>query len=175
MTSPPQAPGIGEGDEGFDRPSVHGKILGDTLSMLEAAGRAIDQTIPASCATCAFRHGSDPNLSAGTGLIAFKCAVGVDKGAFCCHHGLKEGQPTMVCAGWLAAQKAPFDTMKALTFQMNERLAAMDGTDPIREAYDAWLETIDPAVAQDTYARARAWLKHGRTISEVTDIGGGDG
>ena len=60
-----------------DRPSLHGKLLGEALALMADLGRAeAPMPIPEPCLTCAFRKGSVPNQTAGTGKIALDCVLG---------------------------------------------------------------------------------------------------
>lgn len=154
--------GVGAtGSDGPDRPSRHGAILGAALSQLaEAGARAVgDDVWPLACATCAFRPGTVPNQSAGTGLIAFKCAIGVDPDPFGCHHGLHDGSPTKPCAGFVAARLAPYGLVKEVSERVARAVTECAGPDQIRAAYDAWLADADPNGEMDVYQIARAWLR----------------
>lgn len=143
-----------------DGPSRHGVILGQALIALADAGRAADPTCDHEmCATCAYRPDCMTNQMAGTGLVAIKCAIGVDPDPFGCHHGMKGGRPTKLCAGHFAAQRAPFDMMKAITADLARKLGALSGPDEVRAAYDAWIAEIDPHGVMDDYARGRAYLR----------------
>lgn len=142
-----------------ERPSTHGAILGEALARI---AESVTGELPQECcATCAFRRGCMTNLMASTGLVAFACAVGADPDPFACHHGMKDGEPTKICAGWLACQLADFDTVKAVGAWLTGQLARLgDGQpDPIREAVDAWLARVDPADRLDDYQRGRLYLK----------------
>lgn len=146
-----------------DRPSAHGKILGEALALLADVGER-DSPVPLGerCATCAFRKGSTPNMSAGTGLLAFNCALGIDKDRFACHHGMKDGEPSKICVGYIAARLAPFSALKEILAVLGEEMAKgqQDGDlDPVREAFDAWLMEADPGGKMDVYQVARAWLR----------------
>lgn len=139
---------------GMDRPSSHGAALGRFLTrMMEAGGGA------ETCATCAFREGSLANQSAGTGLIAMHCAIGIDPAAFACHHGMKDGEPTMLCAGAIAAKAAPFEAWKAGISEMAHALPTDDQNDPIRIAFDQWREQVDPETRMDVYQLGRAYAR----------------
>lgn len=145
-----------------EHPSRHGAIVGHALAQLEQAGRAAaDAELPPMCATCAFRPGCMTNLMAATVLEAFKCAVGADDSLFVCHHGMTDGEPSRVCAGWVAAQLAEFETVKAICGQVAGGLANLheDGPDPIREAFDLWISTVDPDGKLDDYQRGRLFLR----------------
>lgn len=63
-----------------DRPSKHGQILGSALALVAMAGRKDSPVpLPEPCLTCAFREGSMPNQTAGTGLIALNIVLGIDQ------------------------------------------------------------------------------------------------
>jgi hypothetical protein len=142
-----------------ERPSTHGAILGEALARL---AESVTGSLPSGCcATCAFRRGCMTNQMASTGLVAFKCAVGADPDPFACHHGMKDGEPSKICAGWLACQLADFETVKEISAWLTARLAehSDDAPDPIREAFDAWIAEIDPTGAMDDYQRGRLYLR----------------
>jgi hypothetical protein len=148
----------------YDRPTRHGKILGNFLRLMAETGRTLPggNEIPESCLTCAFSPGTMPNISAGTGMVAFNCVVGINEDDFACHHGMKEGEPTKLCAGYLAALLVPFDLMKQAMFNLNEELNAMDTSpDELRIAFDAWRATIDPEMKLDVYQLGREYAKRG--------------
>jgi hypothetical protein len=142
-----------------DRPSAHGAILGEFLSALEKAGRTVDPNIADPCATCAFRQGSMPNQMGGTTLAAFHCTIGTDPAPFGCHHRMKDGTPTHMCAGYAAARLAPFEYVKAELEKTNARLADLPPDDKLRAEFDAWVATIDPDNRMDDYARSRAYAR----------------
>jgi hypothetical protein len=143
---------------GRERPSYHGAVLGEYLAqMAESATGFLPEDC---CATCAFRRGCMTNQMASTGLVAFKCAMGVDPDAFACHHGMKDGEPTKICAGWLAAQAAEWDDIKNFSEQLTASLGAIPNPDPIRTAFDAWIERVDPAGTLNDYQRGRLYLRH---------------
>ncbi len=151
-------------DQRGDRPSRHGRLLGDLLSRLAAAGAAArgDEILAFMCSTCAFRAGSLPNASAGTALTAFNCAARIDPDPFCCHHGMKDGEPQRLCAGYVAAQSAPFEFLKAETARLHEALGFIDDIsgDDVRDAFDSWADQIDPDNKLDVYELARRWAIH---------------
>lgn len=143
-----------------DRPSLHGAVLGGFLAAVAEAGHGEAPEIPEMCATCAFRPDCMTNQMAATGLIAFNIVMGVDQSSFGCHHGLKDGAPTKVCVGFLAAKLAPFDRVKALSEQLGKALDAIAGQpDLIRAKVDAWIAKVDPADELDDYQRGRLWLR----------------
>jgi hypothetical protein len=150
-------------DEGPDRPSMHGAILGDALASIAAEGfkrlPELQPDPPEMCATCAFRPGSVPNRSAGTGMIALNCVLRIDPDRFACHHGMHGGEPTKLCAGYLASKLVPWDFVKQTVLELNERLQTMSGPDEIRAAFDAWYAEADPLREMDAYQLARAYLK----------------
>lgn len=140
-----------------ERPSTHGAILGDALAELANAS-----PIPAEmCATCAFRRGSYPNQSAATGLVALKCATRVDHDAFVCHHGMKGGEPSRMCDGFLAVLLVPDAERQRIVEAMVAKVNAHDGAAPdaVRAACDAWLATVDPEGDLNDHVRARLWAK----------------
>lgn len=143
-----------------DRPSSHGATLGKLLAMLADVGER-DSPVPMErCLTCAFREGSAPNQTAGTGVVALNCVLGIDKDRFACHHGMKEGEPKRLCSGYIMACLAPFSFVKdALAAFYADLDKEGGGPDPIREAFDAWLTEVDPDGKMDVYQAARAWAK----------------
>lgn len=144
-----------------DRPSKHGSILGEALALIaDLGGRDSPVSLGERCATCAFRKGSVPNQTAGTGTIALNCVLGVDRDRFACHHGMKDGQPNRICVGYIAARLAPFSSVKeVMAVLMGEISKVDDGADPIRESFDAWLHEVDPSGSMDVYQVARAYLR----------------
>lgn len=149
-------------DEERDRPSTHGKLLGQALSLIEKIGRRdMPFEMPPMCATCAFREGSMPNQMAATGLDAMRTMMGVDPDRFGCHHGLEDGQPTRVCVGYIAARNAPWSAMMEIIGEATKRLDAMDksSADEVRIAFDAWVKKVDPEGTMDDYKLARELMK----------------
>ncbi len=147
-----------------DRPSAHGKLLGSALALIEKLGRRdAPMVIPDCCLTCAFREGSLPNMSAGTGIIALNCAIHIDRDRFSCHHGMKDGEPTKICAGYAAAMFAPWSSvivvLEALQKEIDKFSPGDD--DGLRTAFDAWAVALDPKKRQDVYAMARMFAKSG--------------
>lgn len=141
-----------------DRPSRHGAILGEALAEIAAAGRAINADIPPQCATCAFEPGCMTNQMGATGILALNCVTGVDPDDFACHHGMKEGWPTKLCAGYAAAQLVPRCVVMEILTRMKTKLDAAEGPDPIRESFDRWWLRIDPEGKLDNYQLARLYL-----------------
>jgi hypothetical protein len=143
-----------------DRPSRHGKILGEALAVIAAAGRtAAPEVLPDLCATCAFREGCMSNQMASTGVMALNCVLGIDPAQFACHHGMKEGNPTKLCVGYLASLLAPFEVTKAVLLELTKRLDAQGGPDDVRAAFDAWFAEVDPAGEMDVYKVARLFSR----------------
>jgi hypothetical protein len=143
---------------GHDRPSKHGALLGEALALIAMAGRKdFPGDLPEPCLTCAFREGTMPNQSPGTGSMALNCVLGIDKDRFACHHGMKEGAPSKICAGYIAARLAPWSFTKEVLASLHRDLAAVSGPDEVRAAFDAWLADADPAGKMDVYQQARAF------------------
>lgn len=143
-----------------DRPSRHGKLLGEALELISALGRRdAPMPIPDCCATCAFRLGSMPNMTAGTGKMALDCVLGIDKDRFACHHGMREGEPKKLCTGYIAALIAPFAEVKAVLEAFYDELSDLpeDVPDDVRINFDAWLDEADPERRWDIYQAARAY------------------
>lgn len=146
-----------------DRPSRHGKLLGHALATIAAIGRRdAPMPIPECCLTCAFREGSVPNQTAGTGVIALNIVLGIDRDRFACHHGMKDGEPQKICVGYVAAMLAPYSQTKAILAAFYDELKDFDaaGPDEVRAAFDAWLALADPEQRMDVYEAARAYAKH---------------
>jgi hypothetical protein len=141
-----------------ERPSAHGVLLGGFLADVAEAGRLADPTIPAGCATCAFSRETMTNRMAATGIEAMHCVIGTDPAPFGCHHGMKDGEPTKLCAGFVAAQAAPFDLIRSKMEEMVGRLAALPPVDEVRAEFDAWAAKIDPDGAMDDYCRGRLYV-----------------
>lgn len=144
----------------FDRPSRHGKALGEALALLAAAGRKdAPMTIPDCCLTCAFRPGTLPNMTAGTVKQALDCVLDIDPDRFACHHGMRDGAPTKLCAGYVAAILAPWSFAKEVLAAVHAELEAIKDGDPdyIRDAFNAWLAETDPEGRMDEYQMARAY------------------
>lgn len=147
-----------------DRPSRHGAKLGAVIAEMARIGRETLPDLADNCLTCAFKEGTAPNQMAGTGLTAFKCAMGVDPDPFGCHHGMQDGSPTRLCAGYYAAQhalKTSYGRVKELILTC-DLLSAGDGDDDdIRAQYDVWIEQVDPHGKLDVYQTARLWAAQG--------------
>ncbi len=143
-----------------DRPSSHGSLLGDALALIADLGER-DSPVPLGerCATCAFRKGSVPNRSAGTGMIALNCALGIDRDRFACHHGMKDGQPKKICVGYMAAILAPFSAVKEVMAFLHKELGDWSDDDPVRADFDTWLRETDPEGKMDVYQAARAYQR----------------
>lgn len=169
MSAPTADAGRTKGTPG-DRPSRHGALMGELLAKLAEAGATGDlsSALDFMCATCAFRRGTYPNTTASTGLMAFNCTIGADPDQFVCHHGMKDGHPQRLCAGYLAAKNAPFDVLKAETIKLHGALADIGDGDDVRAAFDAWANEIDPDYKLDVYEITRLWQKAAR--AEVTAI-----
>lgn len=143
-----------------DRPSQYGSLLGDALALLADLGER-DSPVPLGerCLTCAFRKGSVPNQTAGTGVMALNCALGIDPDRFACHHGMTDGKPKKICVGYMAARLAPWSSVKELIAIVHQELGGEKGSDEVRESFDAWLRKIDPSGKMDVYQVARAYAK----------------
>jgi hypothetical protein len=138
-------------------------MLGRALALMAAFGRKdAGFEIPEGCATCAFREGCMTNMTAGTLKIALDCVLGIDPDRFACHHGMKEGEPTKLCTGYVAAILAPFSLVKEVMTAINADMKAMgDGPDEVRAEFDAWLAKADPeGKIDDVYQLARMYERH---------------
>jgi hypothetical protein len=140
-------------------PSQHGVILGEALSDIAKAGDVGLGILFAACATCAFREGCMTNQMAATGMLALNCVLGIDPEEFACHHGMKNGQPTKLCAGYLAAKNAPKPIVQAALQTIMARMNTLPARDEVRERFDAWAAEADPNNEMDNYARSRAYTK----------------
>lgn len=145
-----------------DRPSIHGKMMGKALAIIAEVGRnESPMPIPDMCPTCAFREGSMPNMTAGTGIVALNCVLKIDTDRFACHHSMKNGDPQRLCYGYVAAMLAPFSHVKEILAAFHEELAEIEdgGPDEVRAAFDAWLKLADPERLMDVYQAAREYAK----------------
>lgn len=142
-----------------ERPSRHGLILGEALAALAKIGREGAPELPEMCATCAFREGCMTNQMASTGLTALNCVLGIDKDRFACHHGMRDGEPTRICAGYIAARVAPWSLVQRVVEWLNTQLTSLEGPDDVRAAFDIWVATVDPHGEMDDYRRGRAYLR----------------
>jgi hypothetical protein len=145
-----------------DRPSLYGKMLGEALALMAELGRHdAPMPIPEPCLTCAFRRGTLPNESAGTGILALNCVLRIDKHRFACHHGMKDGEPQRICFGYVAAMLAPFSKVSEILRAFNDQLARIGelGPDQVRAAFDKWLDDLDPERRMDVYEAAREYAK----------------
>ena len=148
--------------ENRERPSQHGAILGEALAMIAAFGRKdLHFPLPEMCLTCAFREGCMTNQMAGTGKVALDCVLGLDPDRFACHHAMKEGEPSKLCVGYVAASLAPPSIVREVVLECNRRLNEMKNgdTDEIREAFDRWRGEVDPDAKMNDYELARAYEK----------------
>lgn len=144
-----------------DRPSLHGKLMGKALALMADLGRRdAPLEIPETCLTCAFREGSMPNQTAGAGIMALNCVLRIDMDRFACHHGMKAGEPSKLCSGYIAAMLAPFSEVKEILAAFHDELATIESEpDHVRAAFDAWLNKADPERRLDVYQAAREYAK----------------
>lgn len=141
---------------GRDRPSRHGAALGKALARLADAGNGPD--LPERCAGCGLRDGTYANQCAATVKEALNCVVGVEPGPFACHHGMVDGEPTRMCAGYAAASRVPQHLARPIIVGVLAELDAVrDTPDPIRERIDQWIATVDPEGKLNDYQRARLY------------------
>lgn len=147
-----------------ERPSAHGKILGQALAMIAAIGRRdAPFEIPDCCLTCAFREGCMTNQMAATGKAALDCVLGIDKDRFSCHHGMKDGEPTKLCVGYIAARMAPWSQIVMILETLKKEMDSLAGAGPddVRAAFDAWVAELDPQHKMNDYELARAFANRG--------------
>ena len=143
-----------------ERPSRHGALLGEVLAALADEGRRHAPELPEMCATCAFRSGCMTNQMASTGIVALNCILGIDTDRFACHHGMRDGDPQKLCAGYIAALLAPWDfTVQAMELLTEQLAVARDKPDTIRAEFDAWIAEVDPHNRMDDYQRGRAFFR----------------
>jgi hypothetical protein len=144
-----------------DKPSLHGKMLGEALAAMADLGRRdAPMVIPPCCGTCAFRRGAMPNLMAGTGKLALDCVLGIDRDRFACHHDMKNGEPKRICFGYVAALLAPYSEVREIITALYEQLRGVDNTaDQVSAAFDTWLEGAAPERRMDVYELARQYAK----------------
>lgn len=157
-----------------ERPSRHGKILGQFLSAVAEVGRTVAPECASRgmCSTCAFRDGAMPNQMAATALTAFNCVMGVDPDQFACHHGMREGVPTKLCAGYLLAKLAPWPEIQAECAKLKQRMDEAAGPDEVRANFESWLNEVDPGRTLDDYALARLFARaSSRTAQALSDRG----
>jgi hypothetical protein len=147
-----------------ERPSAHGRLGGQYLSALADCGRRRlppGTTLPEMCVDCAFRLGTMPNQMGATIKSAIDCVLGIGDHAdedFACHHGMRDGHPTKICAGYVAALLAtPEFKKQGVIWLAGELDKLSESHDPIRIAFDTWLSTIDPERKMDNYQLARAY------------------
>lgn len=150
-----------------ERPSKHGAILGQALALIAMAGRRdVPFELPEMCATCAFRDGCMTNQMAATGKVALDCVLGIDKDRFACHHGMKDGEPSKLCVGYVTARLAPWSITKEILVELQKDLDGIEGADEVRAAFDVWLDEIDPDRKKNDYELARAFERSGLRQSE---------
>ena len=113
-----------------------------------------------------------PNRMGGTGLVAMHCAIGTDPAPFGCHHGMLDGEPARVCAGWIAARQAPFESWQAALLTVLDR-PEDDGPDDVRDDFDHWWPTVDPEQRMDVYELGRAYALRARHAQEQRGEGNG--
>lgn len=140
-----------------DRPSRHGKLLGEALADLAEAGRI--PGAPDLCATCAFRRGSMPNQTAATGKLALDIVLRIDTDDFACHHGMSDGRPTKLCVGAYLAKQVSFTEVRRVIGQLRDKLDAMSGTDEVRVTFDRWWDGVDPDKTMSVYELASAYAR----------------
>jgi hypothetical protein len=149
-----------------ERPSQHGALLGQALSDLAKAGAVGTELLDLMCRTCAFREGCMTNQMAATGMEALKCLTGEDSADFACHYGMKNGQPVRLCAGFIAASRAPFDVFKSVLGTLAARMNNLPCEDAVRANFDAWTAEHDPDGKMDDYERSRRYAAASPITSE---------
>lgn len=134
-----------------DRPSRHGQALGRMLARWAEAGPYAKER----CRGCAFREGAMANKMASTGREAMDCVLRGEM--FGCHHGLEDGLPTRMCAGYASALHVGSDTIRADLIALKDEFAAMHGPDEVRSKFDEWIAGVDPEGQLNDYERAKLW------------------
>lgn len=114
------------------------------------------------------------NQMAATGLQALNCVLGIDTDRFACHHGMIDGEPTKLCAGYVAALLAPFEATQVALEWLREALGSTSGPDEVRAEFDAWITQVDPQHLMDDYQRGRAFLR-ARPLGTPTPSSDGEG
>ena len=140
-------------------PSEHGKLLGDILADLYDDYKSSED--PSPCKGCAFKRNSWANMSAATGLEAFKTSLGLypEPTIFGCHHGMVAGQPTRLCEGFTVAirVRSDRDKMQNLCGQLVAALADIGEPSEIVQSANTFIAKHDPDDELDDYERAKAW------------------
>jgi len=114
-----------------------------------------------------------PNMSAGTGIVALNCVLRIDTDRFACHHGMKDGEPRRLCAGYIAAMLAPYSQVKEILAAFHKELADIEKQpDHVRAAFDKWLSLADPDRNLDVYQAAREYAKSQISKVSPADRGG---
>lgn len=110
------------------------------------------------------------NQMAATGKTALDCVLGIDPDRFACHHGMKDGEPSKLCVGYIAAILAPRSFTNEVLRAVKADLDAMpEGPDEIRAAFDVWHNEVDPDRKMDDYQLARAYASRPRFDRVSTD------
>lgn len=97
-----------------------GKMLSERVQPVFDYAKAHGAEDP-RCKSCAFREGTLPNKCADTVLDATKCMLeGIE---FHCHCDMVDGQPTKLCAGWVASRIVLGDTVIETGVPFSEDIA----------------------------------------------------
>lgn len=80
-------------------PTPEGAELGRHLARFADQEEAKFADPPKRCHDCAFRAGTIPNGCEQTLMDAVKCTF--EGEPFYCHNGMRDGEPTRLCAGYL--------------------------------------------------------------------------
>lgn len=100
-----------------NRPTAAGRDLGADLARVcdvaEAEQRKRFPNMAERCSSCAFRAGTVPNGCPETLMDAIKCVI--EQREFMCHMGpgIKEGKPTLPCAGWFTLLSGDAERVEA--------------------------------------------------------------
>lgn len=109
--------------------SQHGRILGSAFADIADKLAPLHPEVPDRCKTCAYRHGTIPNAMAGTLVEALNCTLGIDPNPFGCHHTLKDGKPTELCAGYFLLSVFGVEEVKAVLPSVVEQLDSLPRTE----------------------------------------------
>lgn len=83
----------------INAPTPEGAELGRHLARFADQEEAAHPDAPKRCGDCAFRAGTLPNQCPQTLMDAVKCTM--EGEPFHCHLGMRDGEPTRLCAGYL--------------------------------------------------------------------------
>lgn len=130
-------------------------------AMARLAAKHVQPGDPDPCATCGLKEGTLPNMAGQTMIDAMRVLARIEGDSFGCHHGLNNGEPTRICARYLAAARGPrselLEAIASVAVPPDDRPA----NDPVGVYVTAWAERIDPDRELNAYQLARAWERTG--------------